>query len=158
MKQIKEILKIGVPIMLGQACVIIVAFADNIMIGWHNVDELAAASFVNNVLNLVILMGLGFSTGLTPMIGAFNGVNDVKSIGSTMKNGILVNGVIGLASLVVLSVIYCFLDRFGQAPELLPLIRPCLSSWAFRRFSNWASTCSSSLPTVCANQWCRWCF
>lgn len=124
MKQIKEILKIGVPIMLGQACVIIVAFADNIMIGWHNVDELAAASFVNNVLNLVILMGLGFSTGLTPMIGAFNGVNDVKSIGSTMKNGILVNGVIGLVSLVVLSVIYCFLDRFGQAPELLPLIRP----------------------------------
>ena len=99
MKQIKEILKIGVPIMLGQACVIIVAFADNIMIGWHNVDELAAASFVNNVLNLVILMGLGFSTGLTPMIGAFNGVNDVKSIGSTMKNGILVNGVIGLASI-----------------------------------------------------------
>ena len=63
MKQIKEILKIGVPIMLGQACVIIVASADNIMIGWHNVDELAAASFVNNVLNLVILMGLGFSTG-----------------------------------------------------------------------------------------------
>ena len=124
MKQIKEILKIGVPIMLGQACVIIVAFADNIMIGWHNVDELAAASFVNNVLNLVILMGLGFSTGLTPMIGAFNGVNDVKSIGSTMKNGILVNGTIGLVSLVVLSVIYCFLDRFGQAPELLPLIRP----------------------------------
>ncbi len=124
MKQIKEILKIGVPIMLGQACVIIVAFADNIMIGWHNVDELAAASFVNNVLNLVILMGLGFSTGLTPMIGAFNGVNDVKSIGSTMKNGILVNGAIGLVSLVVLSVIYCFLDRFGQAPELLPLIRP----------------------------------
>ena len=124
MKQIKEIFKIGVPIMLGQACVIIVAFADNIMIGWHNVDELAAASFVNNVLNLIILMGLGFSTGLTPMIGAFNGVNDVKSIGSTMKNGILVNGAIGLVSLLVLSVIYCFLDSFGQAPELLPLIRP----------------------------------
>ncbi|UKI43623.1 MAG: hypothetical protein L6U16_11450 [Porphyromonadaceae bacterium] len=114
---------------------------------------------MNNVLNLIILMGLGFSTGLTPMIGAFNGVNDVKSIGSTMKNGILVNGVIGLVSLVVLSVIYCFLDRFGQAPELLPLIRPYfiiigISSF----FSNWISTCSSSLPTVCANQWCRWCF
>ena len=28
--------------MLGQACVIILAFADNIMIGWHSVEELAA--------------------------------------------------------------------------------------------------------------------
>ena len=93
------------------------------MIGWHNVDELAAASFVNNVLNLVILMGLGFSTGLTPMIGAFNGVNDVKSIGSTMKNGILVNGAIGLVSLVV-PVSYTHLDvykRQGYAFGMFPM-------------------------------------
>lgn len=40
--------------MLGQACVIILAFADNIMIGWHSVEELAASSFVNNVMNLFI--------------------------------------------------------------------------------------------------------
>ena len=59
MKQIKEILKIGVPIMLGQACVIIVAFADNIMIGWHNVDELAAASFVNKCVEPGYFDGVG---------------------------------------------------------------------------------------------------
>ena len=55
MQKIREILRIGLPIMLGQACVIILAFADNIMIGWHSVDELAASSFVNNVMNLFIL-------------------------------------------------------------------------------------------------------
>lgn len=43
MRKIGEILKIGLPIMLGQACVIILAFADNIMIGWRSVDELAAS-------------------------------------------------------------------------------------------------------------------
>ena len=43
MNKIREILRIGLPIMLGQACVIILAFADNIMIGWHSVDELAAS-------------------------------------------------------------------------------------------------------------------
>ena len=124
MKKIKEILRIGLPIMLGQACVIILAFADNIMIGWHSVDELAASSFVNNIMNLFIMTELGFATGMTPMIGAHNGTGNVKGIGETVKNGLVVNGIIGVASLVILAVIYFNLSHFGQEPELLPLIRP----------------------------------
>ena len=124
MKKIKEILRIGLPIMLGQACVIILAFADNIMIGWHSVDELAASSFVNNIMNLFIMTELGFATGMTPMIGAHNGTGNVKGIGATVKNGLVVNGIIGAASLVILTVIYFNLNHFGQEPELLPLIRP----------------------------------
>ena len=124
MKKIKEILRIGLPIMLGQACVIILAFADNIMIGWHSVDELAASSFVNNIMNLFIMTELGFATGMTPMIGAHNGTGNVRGIGATVKNGLVVNGIIGAASLVILTVIYFNLNHFGQEPELLPLIRP----------------------------------
>ena len=124
MNKIKEILRIGLPIMLGQACVIILAFADNIMIGWHSVDELAASSFVNNIMNLFILTELGFATGMTPMIGAHNGTGDVKGIGTTVKNGIIVNGIIGVIGAILLTVIYFGLGLFGQAPELMPYIKP----------------------------------
>lgn len=124
MKKIKEILKIGLPIMLGQACVIILAFADNIMIGWHSVDELAASSFVNNVMNLFILTELGFATGMTPMIGADNGTGNIKGIGITVKNGLMTNGIIGGISIILLTIIYFCLDHFGQAPALMPYIKP----------------------------------
>ena len=124
MKKIREILKIGLPIMLGQACVIILAFADNIMIGWHSVDELAASSFVNNVMNLFILTELGFATGMTPMIGADNGTGNIKGIGITVKNGLMTNGIIGGISIILLTLIYFCLDHFGQAPELMPYIKP----------------------------------
>ena len=124
MNKVREILKIGVPIMLGQACVIILAFADNIMIGWHSVNELAASSFVNNVMNFFILTELGFASGMTPIIGAFHGNGNVQGVGTTVRNGLLVNGIIGLIGLVLLAVIYLFIDSFGQEPELLPLIRP----------------------------------
>lgn len=124
MKKIKEILRIGLPIMLGQACVIILAFADNIMIGWHSVDELAASSFVNNIMNLFIMTELGFATGMTPMIGAHNGTGNVKGIGKTVKNGLIVNGIIGAVSLFLLAGLYLGLEHFGQEPELLPYIRP----------------------------------
>ena len=124
MRKIGEILKIGLPIMLGQACVIILAFADNIMIGWHSVDELAASSFVNNILNLLIMTELGFAAGMTPIIGSHNGRGDVAAVGLTLRNGLVVNGLIGLASVVLLAVVYALLGHFGQEPELLPLIRP----------------------------------
>ena len=124
MRKIGEILKIGLPIMLGQACVIILAFADNIMIGWHSVDELAPSSFVNNILNLLIMTELGFAAGMTPIIGSHNGRGDVASVGLTLRNGLVVNGLIGLASVVLLAVVYALLGHFGQEPELLPLIRP----------------------------------
>ena len=110
--------------MLGQACVIILAFADNIMIGWHSVEELAASSFVNNVMNLFILTELGFATGMTPVIGAFHGTGNVKGVGVSMKNGLFVNAIIGIIGIVLLTLIYAFLGHFGQKPELMPYIRP----------------------------------
>lgn len=124
MQKIREILKIGIPIMLGQACVIILSFADNIMIGWYGVDDLAASSFVNGIINLFIFTELGFACGLTPVVGSLFGKNDSRGIGAAVKSGLAVNGAVGITGLVVLAIIYAFLDRFGQEPELLPIIRP----------------------------------
>ncbi len=119
-----EILKIGIPIMLGQACTVILSFADNIMIGWYGVNDLAASSFVNGLINLFIITEMGFANGMTPVIGSQFGTGDRKGIGNTLKNSIVLNGAVALAGLLVMAVIYLFLDRFGQEEQLLPLIRP----------------------------------
>ena len=124
MEKFIKILRIGVPIMLGQACIIIMAFADNIMIGWHSVPELAASGFVNNMMNLFILIELGFAMGMTPVIGARHGVGDVEGIGSTLRNGVRINTILGTVATLIVLGIYPFLGCFGQEEELLPLIRP----------------------------------
>ena len=74
----KETIRLGVPIMLGQLGIIIVGFADNIMVGHHSTAELAAASFVNNFFNLAFIFGMGFSYGLTPIIGGMPTRNITK--------------------------------------------------------------------------------
>ncbi len=124
MGKVREILKIGVPIMLGQACTVILSFADNIMIGWYGVNDLAAASFVNGLINLFIITEMGFSNGMTPVIGSQFGVGDRTGIGRTLKNSIVLNGAVAIAGLLIMAAIYVFLDRFGQEEQLLPLIRP----------------------------------
>ena len=119
-----RILKIGIPIMLGQACIIIMAFADNIMIGWHSVPELAASGFVNNMMNLFILIELGFAMGMTPVIGAQYGTGDSAGIGQTLRNGVRINTILGAMATMIVLGIYPFLGYFGQEPDLLPLISP----------------------------------
>lgn len=49
----KAILRLGVPIAIGQLGVIIMGFADTMMVGRYSTDSLAAASFVNSVFNLI---------------------------------------------------------------------------------------------------------
>ena len=59
----------GVPIVIGQLGIIFVSFVDTFMVSRHAGNDLAAASFVNNMFNLAIIFATGFSYGLTPFVG-----------------------------------------------------------------------------------------
>ena len=67
----KALIFLGLPIVIGQLGVIILGFADTLMIGHHSTEELGAASFVNNVFTLCIIFSTGFSYGLTPIVAVF---------------------------------------------------------------------------------------
>lgn len=120
----KAIIRLGIPIVIGQIGIVIVGLADNIMVGRFDTLHLAAASFVNSTFNIPILFGLGFSYGLTPLVGQYFGRKDKFRIGQLLRNSLLVNLVIGLLLTLVMTLVYLNVDRMGQPEELLPLIRP----------------------------------
>ena len=117
-------IKIGVPIVLGQLGIVVVGVVDNIMVGHFSTSDLAAASFVNSVFNIPILFGMGFSYGLTPLVGQFFGRGDKFRVGGLLRNSLLANFMIGLFLSVAMGIMYLNVDRMGQPEELLPLIRP----------------------------------
>ena len=117
-------IKIGVPIVLGQLGIVVVGLVDNIMVGHFSTSDLAAASFVNSVFNIPILFGMGFSYGLTPLVGQFFGRGDKFRVGGLLRNSLLANFMIGLFLSVAMGIMYLNVDRMGQPEELLPLIRP----------------------------------
>lgn len=120
----KQIIKLGLPIIAGQAGMIIVAFADNIMVGQYSTEALASASFVNNVFNLAMMTCLGFTYGLTPLIGALFSKGKMYRIGQLMRNGIVLNIMYGMVIMAIMTILYINIHRVGQPEELLPLIRP----------------------------------
>ena len=120
----KALLKLGIPIVIGQLGMIVLGFADTLMIGHHSTEDLAAASFVNNIFNLVIIFATGFSYGLTPIVGSLFGKGEQKSVGRTLKNALWANGLLGLLLSILMGILYLNIHRLGQPEELLPLMRP----------------------------------
>lgn len=120
----KALIKLGVPIVIGQLGVIILGFADTLMIGHYSTYSLGAASFVNNVFNLAIIFSTGFSYGLTPIVGGLYGTGKLEEAGQALKNSLLANLLIGLLLTLLMFILYLFVDKLGQPEELLPLIRP----------------------------------
>ncbi len=132
MKYYKSIIYLALPIIIGQIGTIITGVADTIMVGQHSTDELAASAFVNNVFNLFMIFGVGFTFNFAPLVGADLANGEKRSVGSWLRNSLAVNTVLGLALALLLGVVYLNIERMGQPEELLHLIKPyfivyCLS-------------------------------
>ena len=120
----KALFLLGLPIVIGQVGVIILGFADTLMIGHHSTSELGAASFVNNVFNLAIIFSTGFSYGLTPVVGSLYGNKQFAPVGQALRCSLLANLLVGLLLTLIMGILYLNVERLGQPEELLPLIKP----------------------------------
>ena len=120
----RTLLSIGIPIMIGQMGMIVLSFADTMMVGHHSTTELGAASFVNNIMNLAIITGTGFSYGLTPIVGALFGRGEHAGAGQALRCSLLTNTLAAVAMMAVLLVLFFNLGNIGQPAELLGYMRP----------------------------------
>ncbi len=121
-----DLLRIGVPIMIGQMSTIVMGFADTLMVGHYGTDELAAAGFVNNIIGLLLIGGMGFSYGITPVVGALFGEGKTHEIAGKLKNGLFACFCVGLLLILLAGILLLALPSLGQPDELLPLMRPYL--------------------------------
>jgi len=118
------LIRLGIPIVIGQLGMIILSFADTMMIGHHSTQELAAASFVNSLMNMFIIFSTGFSYGLTPIVGEFFGRKNYDGAGLSLRCSLVANALIALLIMAILTVIYLCIGYLNQPEELLPIIKP----------------------------------
>lgn len=114
---------LGIPIIIGQLGTIIQGLADTIMVGHYSAHSLAAAGFVNNIMNLILIAALGYSYALTPVIGPMHARKEYDNTGRALRASLEMNGRLGLVLLLAMGGLYFLLDHMGQPQELLPQIR-----------------------------------
>ena len=120
----QSVIKLGIPIIIGQLGSIAQQFADTIMVGQYGTMELAAAGFVNNVFNFVIYFMLGISYASTPVIGASYSQKDYKAVAQSLVDSIVVNFLFSLVIVALLMLLYHNIDILQQPEEIMPYALP----------------------------------
>lgn len=153
----KDIIRLGLPIMVGQLGIIVVGFVDTMMVGHYSTDALAAAAFVNTVFNLLNMVCMGFSFGLTPLVASLYGRGNTAKAAETFKNGMLLNIVFTILLTIIGMGCYACVDRMGQPPHLIPLIKDylgtMLASMIFISIFNTFRQFSDGIGRVAVSMW-----
>lgn len=122
----KKLVKLAIPVLIGQMGLTLQNLADNVMVGQHSTTELAAAGFINNMFVLVLLLTIGYATGAVSQIGALHARGSKHRIVEVLRSSIYTDLAQGLLMCLCLGGLYLSLPYLGQPEELLPLMRPYL--------------------------------
>jgi MATE family multidrug resistance protein len=112
-------LVLAVPVIFSQIGQVTVNLVDNIMVGHVGTTELAAASFAINIFHIGMILGLGVTMGITPLVGQTINSKNERQLGEWLKNGIVVNMLLAFVLCLVMSSIVLFMNRMGQKPEVV---------------------------------------
>lgn len=118
-----RLLRLGLPVFFTQLGIIIVNFADTMMVGAYGTPELGAAAFVNNFFMVPTVLLIGFASGLTPLIGALFSQKKGFEAGQMFRAGLRLNTAVSATVTILLALFYFLLDHLGQPEELMPLIK-----------------------------------
>ncbi len=115
----KRNLLVAVPVILTQAGQVTVHLADNIMVGQLGTTELAAVSFANSIFILGLVFGIGFTQGLTPLVGQSFGKGDHHSAGILLRHSLILNGIVSALLTLFMFALELGMNSMGQVPQVV---------------------------------------
>ena len=126
-------LKLAIPVVISQLGHTLVHAADSIIVGhFVGTTALAAVSLVNSIFTIILVIGIGLSYGLTPLIAQENGRKNYDECGKLLSNSLLINIIsgIGLYILVYFGSLLV-LNNLNQSAEVVKQAKPYLSLLGF---------------------------
>lgn len=116
------------PIVLSQLGHTLVHMADGMIVGhFAGTVQLAAVSLVNSLFMLILVLGLGISYGLTPLIAQANGGDNKVECGKLISNSLLINLIASVILYSLVLVVYYFvIDHLKQSPDVVMHAKPYL--------------------------------
>lgn len=125
----KENLHLALPIVGSQLGHTLVHMADSVIVG-HFTDtvQLAAVSLVNSIFMLILVIGLGISYGLTPLIAQENGKQNYEACGRLLSNSLIINILIGILLFIIVHFgVLALIDHLDQTPAVVSYAKPYLN-------------------------------
>lgn len=124
LEEYKKNLKIAGPVALSQLGHIAVGVADSVMVGQLGGIQLAAATIAFSVFIPFMMLGIGVSYGISPLIAKAEGEDNKLEISVILKHSIILCLVVGLVLSLFLFFSAPVLREMKQPPEVVVLAIP----------------------------------
>ncbi len=123
-REVSPVIRLAMPIMGGMISQMLVGLADTIMVGWVGVVPLAASSFVNNLVNLPFIFGMGMLSSIAVLSSHAFGARQPVQVGEMLRGGLALSVLIGMATALLVFLVHPFLGYFRQPPEVVAASDP----------------------------------
>ena len=121
---LKPTIQLAFPVVLSQLGHVLVNVCDSVMVGQTGKVPLAAVSLAVSVGTVVMVLGMGLSMGITPLVAAADGKRDVPQLGRLLVAGVWMSTVAGLVLAAAGLLIAPLLNHLNQPAEVVALAAP----------------------------------
>ena len=127
-KESKTTFILATPIIAGQVSQMLLGLADTLMIGRVGTVELAAAAFANVLFHIPFFIAIGLTAAVSIQIAHAHGKAEHRAAADTLRHGVLLSVLAGIALSICLLGLLPFLALFQQ-PEEVTAITPEYLRW-----------------------------
>ena len=121
---LKPTLLLAYPVVLSQLGHVLVNVCDSVLVGQTGKLPLAAVSLGVSVSTVALVLGLGLSMGITPLVAAADGQRDTAALGRLLVNGVWLCAVAGIVLALGGFALAPVLGHLRQPPAVVGLAAP----------------------------------
>lgn len=125
-QEVKRTLHLGWPIILGNLTQMALGLIDSAMVGAIHSSQLAASSFVNNMIGIPLIIGMGMCMAIAPLVAAAQGEGDNDKPLRILYNALWVVGILATLMAAGLTLGIDVVYHMGQDEIVATLARPYL--------------------------------
>ncbi len=119
--EISKTFKLAYPVIIGQLGVIMMGVVDSIMVGKLGSLPLAAASLGNSLIFLILIIGIGSSVVVSPIVAILVGGKRFSECGIYFRQSLLVNIVLSLIMAGIILIGINYIQYLNQPKEVIEL-------------------------------------
>ena len=119
--EILKTFKLAYPVIIGQLGIIMMGVVDSIMVGKLGSVQLAAASLGNSLIFLILIIGIGSSVVVSPIVAILVGGKRFSECGVYFRQSLLVNIVLSLIMVGIILLGINYIQYLNQPKQVIEL-------------------------------------
>ena len=120
-EEVFKTFSLAYPVIIGQLGIIMMGVVDSIMVGRLGPIPLAAASLGNSLIFIILIIGIGSSIVISPLVAILVGANRHSECGNYFRQSLVINVVLSFVMLGIILLSVNFIKYLDQPPEVVEL-------------------------------------